>query len=441
MLLYYLLILTLPLMDQRYLAHPFLGFTAEKWLGLACFAYALFDWAMHRRRAALMASAQVRTFLVFFLLALLSYCTIAARGPGSMMLVYTSNLLFLVTTVILVRTVERLRWTLLAATASMALASVYMIRDWLAGSAVYGAGYRPGYVAGDPNYFTASVLVILPFAFCVLAERRSRLLRLYCLAALGLTLWAVMLTASRGGFLGLVAAGLYLIARSRHRWRNFAGATVLLALALAFAPKTPLQRLLHPTSGDRQSSHDRLILWGAGLRMVAAHPMAGIGLDNFKPELPRYTSPGTTIDFIAHNTYIEIAAAMGLPGILAFLAILFFTFRSLRRSRRLARPLDAEWIYLAASGLETGMVGFCLAIFFLSAAFLKLLWFAVFISAVLPPLLAQTAAVPEEEAEAALVPDPAAAAYWPVAADIAGPWDEGDPWSWATQAFQAEPEA
>lgn len=433
MLLYYLLILTLPLMNERFLAHPLLGFTAEKWLGLACFVYAMYDWLQGRRPVRPFASAQARAYLIFFLLALASFCTISALGMRGMMLVYTSNLLFLLTTVMLVRTVERLRWTLLAATAAMALASLFMIREWLAGSALYGAAFRPGFVVGDPNYFTASVLVVLPFACYILTERQVPWERLFCLAAITVTLWAVMLSASRGGFLGLVAAAVYLIFRSRRPWRNLTLVAVLLALVLALAPNNPLKRLLHPNGGDRQSSENRLVTWQAGMRMFAAHPLLGVGLDNFKAELPHYTPAGTNVDFLAHNTYIEIAATMGLPGILVFVAILGFTFASLRRSRRLAQRVEAEWIDLTAAGLEAGLAGFAIAIFFLSAAFLKLLWFAVFISAALPALLAVPISAPADAALEAAAAGQEADSFWapliPEAVTLGG----SQPWPWAPQ--------
>ena len=449
MLLYYFLVVTLPLMNERFLAHPLLGFTVEKWLGLACFFFAVVDWAIHRRPAAPFASAQTRAFLVFYLLALVSFSTIPTHAPASMMLVYTSHLLFLLTTLLLVRTVERLRWAMLAAVGAMTIASLFVIREWLAGSALYGLSFRPGYVLGDANYFTASILVVLPFAFYVFTERRVRWERILCLSAIAITLWAVMLSASRGGFLGLVAAGLYLIARSRRRAFNLLGVTVLIALALALAPITPIQRFLHPTRGDQQSTQDRLVLWGAGLRMIAAHPLTGIGLDNFKAELPRYMPPGANIDFIAHSTYIEIGASMGLPGLFAFLAILGFTYFSLRRSRVRAQEIGAEWIYLTAAGLEAGMVGFGIAVFFLSAAFLKMLWFTVFISAVLPTLLAQwegvedaPAAEPEAESAQASVWAIAetSSPFWPEASDSAWTWQSGETSVWAIPAGIEEPQ-
>ncbi len=450
MLLYYFLVVTLPLMNERFLAHPLLGFTVEKWLGLACFFFALVDWAIRRHPVAPFASAQTRAFLVFYLLALVSFCTITTHAPASMMLVYTSHLLFLLTTLLLVRTVERLRWTLLAAVGAMAIASLFVIREWLAGSALYGRSFRPGYVLGDANYFTASILVVLPFAFYVFTERRVRWERILCLSAIAVTLWAVMLSASRGGFLGLVAAGIYLIARSRRRALNLLGVTVLVALALALAPISPLQRFLHPTRGDQQSTQDRLVLWGAGLRMIAAHPAMGIGLDNFKAELPRYAPPGANIDFIAHNTYIEIGASLGLPGLFAFLSILGFTYFSLRRSRRRAREIGAEWIYLTAAGLEAGMVGFGISIVFLSAAFLKMLWFTVFISAVLPPLLAQRQEVeiapaadaePESAQASVWASADSSSPFWPEATDSAWTWQSVEPGVWTIPTGIEEPPA
>ena len=85
-----------------------------------------------------------------------------------------------------------------------------------------------------------------------------------------------------------------------------------------------------------------------------------------------------------------MAAELGVPGLLMFLAIIFFTFLSLGHSRRRALRNNSDLIYRVASGLQAGLVGFCISILFLSAAFLKLFWFAVFISACLPVLLALT---------------------------------------------------
>lgn len=410
MILYYFLVVTLPLLDQRWLSAPLAGFTAEKWLGLACFVYALFYAALRPGPASAwlqpLAAAPARAFLLFFLIALVSFCAFSRPEVGGreMMLVYASNLMFLVTTVLLVDSALKLRRALLAAITSLAVASLYMIRDWLAGSAIWGAGYRPGFVLGDSNYFTAGAILILPVAYYFFTQRGARWERLYCFSVCLLTLAAIMLGASRGGFLGLIAACLCMVFRARARARNLALIAVLIGLFAAISPTSPLRRLSHPSSGDQQAAQDRLVLWRAGAAMAFAHPLAGVGLGNFKSALPDYAPPGTDISFIAHNTYVEMAAEMGLPGLLAFLLIIGFAFRALARARDAAVGAEDGLVFAIAAGLQAGLVGFLVAVFFLSAAFLKLFWFVVFLSALLPWLITPPADVASEEDENALPP-------------------------------------
>lgn len=412
MILYYILVLSLPLIDQRIFAASFAGITVEKMLGFVCFFYALFYLVQRKGTPRILGTAQARAFLIFLVWVTISFFTLTKTAPdpfGNSLTIYLSHLFFLITTVIVVDSLYRLRWTILAGIGSIGWASLYVLREWQKGSATYGANYRPGYVTGDPNYFTASVLICLPVAYYLLLGKQRRRERLFILGCVFVTLPAIMVAASRGGFIGLMFAALFVVFRSKRRVRNLFIISLGMIAVLLLSPSSPLQRFLHPTVSDVNSTDARLELWHAGWRMVKAHPLTGVGLGNFKAEVPLYISPGVNIDLIAHNTYVEMASELGIPGLLAFLAIPFFAFLSLGRTRRRALRNDADFIYRVASGFQAGLVGFCVSICFLSASFLKLFWFAVFISACLPSLLAQaeakqpiyTAAAAENQAQLA----------------------------------------
>jgi O-antigen ligase len=223
-----------------------------------------------------------------------------------------------------------------------------------------------------------------------------------------LGLLAIIVAASRGGLVGSAATLLFILFRSRRRARNLIVAGLALALLLVVLPSSPLHRALHPAASDTRSTQLHLLVWQAGLRMVRAHPIGGVGLGNFKAVVASYADPSLNIGLIAHDTYIEMAAELGLPGLLAYLAILFFTFRSLGQTRREARKAGQILIFQAASGLQAGLVGFCVTQLFVSAEFLKLFWFAVFISACLPWLLARAKGLQKSSAkEAAFLSQPA----------------------------------
>jgi O-antigen ligase len=171
---------------------------------------------------------------------------------------------------------------------------------------------------------------------------------------------------------------------------------VALAVAfvvLAMMPQSPVDRMLHPVAGDVESANIRLQLWDAGLEMVRQHPVVGVGLGNFKPSVSRFFPVNADTEaLLAHNTYMESLAEMGVPGLLAFLAIFGTTFVCLERTRRRARTAHEDFISQAANALQMGLFGFAFAIFFLSAEFLKLFWFSVFLGASLPQVLAASLA-------------------------------------------------
>ncbi len=82
----------------------------------------------------------------------------------------------------------------------------------------------------------------------------------------------------------------------------------------------------------------------------------------------QYADPGVGFSSIAHNSYLEVAAETGLPNFLIFLAMLFFTYRSLNRVRRRASDSGPPLVYLAATGIQAGFFGFSLGAFFLSSS-------------------------------------------------------------------------
>jgi O-antigen ligase len=313
--------------------------------------------------------------------------------------------------VALVDSVPRLRRALLAAVAAMGLVSLYVIRDWQVSSAVYGASYRPGYVAGDANFFTASVLLCVPVALVLLWNERSAVVKLFCLGSLVVTLAAITLAASRGGFLGLVVAMGWLLWRSRTRLRSLALVGAVLGLLLAVSPLSPVERFLHPDYSDTDSVRIHLALWRAGLRIVHDHPLAGIGVGQFKNEVGRYSSE-KNLSLLAHNTYLEIAAEMGLPGLALFLVIFGFSFRSLARVRRAGERDGPALLRWAATGIEAGLAGFAVAAFFVSAEFLRMFWFMLFLSICLESLRQEQAARATARQPAPSTEDEGGAHWW-----------------------------
>jgi len=111
--------------------------------------------------------------------------------------------------------------------------------------------------------------------------------------------------------------------------------------------------------------------------MTAAwnHPLTGVGAGNFG-----LLTAGREDFVVAHNTYIEMAAELGFPGLFAFVAVLGTTFLSARRIRRYAEHSGLRFIAQMSQGIQAGLIGYAVSAFFVSVQWQKFLWLLVFLS-------------------------------------------------------------
>jgi len=73
----------------------------------------------------------------------------------------------------------------------------------------------------------------------------------------------------------------------------------------------------------------RLVLWAAAARMFAAHPLLGIGPDNYRLLYGRYSTLKEADPRVhSNNMYIEILAGTGLVGAMAFVWVGVLTARA-----------------------------------------------------------------------------------------------------------------
>jgi O-antigen ligase len=391
MILFYILILSLPMVDHPQFGYLIHGITVEKLLGVACFFFALCYLPNRKSFPQLLATGQARVFFAFTIMAVTSYVFMVTPFDWHEMVgIIFTELVFFIATSIFIDSRQRLENSVLMLVASIGLASLYLIKEWASAVSTYGLLYRPGSVAGDPNVFSASATTVLPI-MAAFAFGRSGWKRAFCVVCLLLTLVAILLASSRGAFIALVVLLLLQMRDARHRGKFFVVALVILALFLV-SPVSPLDRLLHPTGSDTDSSEARLQLWSIAFRIFADHPILGVGLWQFAPYMRAYMPSGVDLQFhVPHNTYLEIGVELGIVGLALFLAMLFFAILNLSRLRRAARRSGDAFMYSLATALGNGLMGFAVAAFFVSGMHARVFWFGIFLSTCLPAFLAKAA--------------------------------------------------
>jgi O-antigen ligase len=313
---------------------------------------------------------------------------------GNPIATYSSALLLFFVTLNVIDSERRLYWSMMVAIGGVAFASLYLIREWRSGLALYGGGFRPGWVLGDSNYFTIAALAILPIAFELLVAARKRWEKLYCIGCILLIFFTITIGASRGGGLGIATSMIYLAVRSDISRKKLIWAMVVAIPFLALAPNSSLHRFFAPAHGDVQSVDSHLLGWMAGLNMLKEHPFFGVGLANYKAVVVNYDTTGLVAadPHIAHNAYLEIGAEMGIPALIVYLFFLGTTFQSLETTRKRALAAHSQSLATLVLGMQASVLGASVAIFFVSGQYTRVFWFVLIMSMCIPALVPKRSA-------------------------------------------------
>ena len=289
--------------------------------------------------------------------------------------------------------------------------------------AVASGGYGPGLSAGgqDENYASAMMCMAIPLAYFSVPLAKSRVVKLCYVGALGVFVAAVVVSGSRGGFLGLIGVALFCLLYSPKKKQAFAGLLIGAALALAVAGPAYWEEMRTITDTSEDTADMRFELWEIAARMFAHNPVFGVGPGNFRWNAGKYQSAeqlekigrDLTYSIVVHSTYFEILSEWGLVGTILFATILIRTFRDLRRLRSAAarhreasnpvapsvwpEPSDVQQIRFYSLALSGCLVGYLIPAAFVSFTYFSHFWLFAALAAALNEI-AKSAAPTEKRA-------------------------------------------
>jgi hypothetical protein len=222
---------------------------------------------------------------------------------------------------------------------------------------------RVGGAMGESNQYAAFIVMFLP-ATIAAAVASSGVRRLFWLGSAFVGAFALVMTASRGGFMGLAmtcVAGAYMYRHliSYSRVAGWAlGVLVVMVVAVALSPYGGLlaERMIGQSSATDpfEASSGRSQIWFDLLATMFQHPITfitGYGWDVYW-SMPFMFSP--------HNHYLALWFNLGLIGLAAGVYLLFSAIAQARRaSIKAPKPYRGYLI-----GFVLGGIGVCTAVFF-----------------------------------------------------------------------------
>jgi O-antigen ligase len=241
----------------------------------------------------------------------------------------------------------------------------------------------------DPNELASVLVAGTALTAAITANIKNHNgLRFGVFCCIGFCVLGIFLTVSRGGLIALAVA-LVAAMIIGGRWRPLAFiATALIACGsfyyfAVWAPPEARERITSTSEGETQVKEGRTTIWQVASRIVEAKPITGVGANNFQTTARHYLfQPGALArtDLIiasprvVHNTYLGMAAELGLVGLGMFVVVMLFCVSSAIRAARHFSALGDRGGEALARGVAVGLIGTLVADTFISEEYSKPLW-------------------------------------------------------------------
>lgn len=181
--------------------------------------------------------------------------------------------------------------------------------------------------------------------------------RIWPAIAVPALLVALVVTQTRNAWIGVLAAMIVLL--GARRLHLLLIAPVLVGLFFLVAPSSLKARALGMFDPNSEVNRDRPIMLAVGARMVAEHPMFGVGPQMVERMFPYYQAieAGKLAPPHLHNVPVQIAAERGLPALLAWLWFVASAGRGLVKqlNRGPARAVAGAGVAAIVAMLTAGM--------------------------------------------------------------------------------------
>lgn len=223
---------------------------------------------------------------------------------------------------------------------------------------------------GNPNLLAGYLLALLPLATIAALRWTGIGSRVFAVVTVALAGSSIVLTYSRGGWVGLMVGMavllLLLLLRSTREWpalwRRLVPVVILLlgaaVLAVAVTKLEPVRtRVSSLLAGRGDSSNNfRINVWLASIEMIQDRPWIGIGPGNnaFNSIYPLYQQPKFNA-LSAYSVPLEILVETGVPGLIACLGLLQSSIRQGLKGLRINEP--AAGAALASLAAIAGLLG------------------------------------------------------------------------------------
>ena len=243
----------------------------------------------------------------------------------------------------------------------------------------------PSYMSGN-NELARGIIMFMPLLMYLFNQYKQIWIKVGIVGVAGFSAVALVLSGSRGAWLGALAMVAFVAVRSRKglAWMLFGA--VVFAAALPILPEPIIDRFMsisHYKSDE--SVQGRFDAWQYALDKFPERPIMGGGFLVFDDE--HKTS--------SHNSYVQALGEHGAVGLVLYVALLIVAaLTSISIRKRTAGNPALRWANQLAFLIQVSMVGYAVGSFSITAAFFPVFYAILGVLASLQILVNQALAAP-----------------------------------------------
>jgi len=259
--------------------------------------------------------------------------------------------------------VLRVRTLLFVQVATVVMVGLVSVR-----AAKMNQGRLEGVLGGsyaNSNDLALALAIAIPICMGLMLLSRSKLRKLLWAAGIGVLIYAVTLTFSRGGLLALLLGISVCVwdfgIKGKRKWLPIA-VVAAIATLLSLAPAgygARVATIFQPDTDPTGSAQQRMGLQQRSVEVTLEHPLLGVGAGNFEIISGNW--------HVTHDSFTQMSSEGGVPALILYLMILWYSFKDLQAIRRESGDPSVR---ILASALRAALAAYVLGSLFASVVYL-----------------------------------------------------------------------
>ncbi|MCI8342058.1 MAG: hypothetical protein HFE62_02420 [Firmicutes bacterium] len=205
----------------------------------------------------------------------------------------------------------------------------------------------------NPNVLGEYFLIVMPLSVACFFMAKRFISKVFYFGATGAMLICLVLTYSRGCYIGIaVAAAVFLVMYDKRF--IFLGFAALLVMPFIL-PETMLNRILSIGNMNDTSTSYRVYIWFGTIDMLKDYWFTGVGPGEsaYNMVYPVYAYNGISAPH-SHNTFLQVICDSGVIGLTAFVIFIYQYYKAMFVAFVNEKDDDAKFLVLAGISSASG---------------------------------------------------------------------------------------